>query len=522
MFFSKKSFLSENQQLPVKYLTWLLLFISAAAYLYMGYGLSRPQFLLYLSVYLVLFAAYLHFLKRNLLSTHEQPVYSQLEGLSAAHTGLLLNRKSNLQFFIGAAILFRLLFLFSLPVLSDDYFRFAWDGTMLTSGANPYTIVPSEYMKDCDKHLYYLIDLFNGMNSPDYYTVYPPVCQFIFGWSAQLFPDNIWGTAIMLRCFCIAAEIGTIVLLLRILSQLNMPKRNVLIYALNPLVIIELSGNIHFEAVMIFFLMLAVHLMIKAGSLLKAVADDSSGFSPLSVPILHPEAVAKKRPQLINGFNRTLIFSAISFAVAVSTKLIPLMFLPFLIRRLKWKTSLVYFSVIAVTFSVLFIPFLNQQLLIQWGSSLQLYFRHFEFNAGIYYLVRFIGFQTVGEHIIQQAGFGLAAVTFISVLLLAAREKDSSWKHFFAMMQWSLTMYLLLATTVHPWYITTLVLCSVITGYRYPLVWSLFIAFSYATYQTIPYRENLWLVLVEYAAVIGTIVYELHLHLLKSKSISRE
>ncbi len=522
MLFSKKTFASGNLQLPVNFHTWLLLLLSSAVYLYMGYGIARPQFLLYLSGYLVLFAAYLHFLKRNLLSTPEQSAYIQLEGLTAAHTGLLLNRKSTLPFFIGAAMLFRLLFLFSMPVLSDDYFRFAWDGTLLTSGVNPYTIVPSEYMKECDNHLYYLIDLFKSMNSPDYYTVYPPVCQFIFGWSAQLFPENLWGTTIMLRCFCIAAETGTILLLCRILVQLNMPKRNVLIYALNPLVIIELSGNIHFEAVMLFFLMLAVHLLIKVALQLKARAHDSYVFSPLTAPMPHREALDKKSPTQINGINLALILSAISFAAAVSTKLIPLIFLPFLIKRLTWKNSLVYFSVIAVAFCILFVPFLNQQLLFQWGSSLQLYFRHFEFNAGIFFVIRFIGFCISGENMIQQAGIGLAAVTFISILLIAAKEKDTSWKHFFAVIQWSLTIFLLLATTVHPWYITTLVACSVITGYRYPLVWSLFIAFSYATYQTIPYRENLWLVLVEYTAVIGTIVYELHHSFLKNKSISGE
>lgn len=438
-------------------------------------------------------------------------------GWSASHAGLLLHGKSDLQALIGAAIIFRVLFLFSMPVLSDDYFRFAWDGTMITSGVNPYTVIPAEYMKDCDKHLYYLIDLFKAMNSPGYYTVYPPVCQFLFGWSAQWFPDDLAGTVIMLRFFCIAAETGTILLILNLLKQLNLPRRNVLIYALNPLVIIELSGNIHFEAIMIFFLVLAVHLMIVAGKGIQGYTENTGWPSQESLGLGFPGETEKKPTWKSNAFNRHFAFSAISFAMSVSTKLIPLLFLPFLIRRLKWKNSLLYFCLVGISFTMLFLPFLNQQLLAQWGSSLQLYFRHFEFNAGIYYLVRWAGFQLAGHNIIEQAGIGLAAVTVCAVLLLAIREKDPSWKKYFEVMQWSLAIYLLLATTVHPWYITTLVMCSVFTGYRFALIWSLFIALSYSTYQAIPYQENLWLVAVEYAAVAGTIWYDLRFAIRKKQ-----
>lgn len=109
----------------------------------------------------------------------------------------------------------------------------------------------------------------------------------------------------------------------------------------------------------------------------------------------------------------------------------------------------------------------------------------------------------------QQAGPWLAIITFVSIILYAAKEKETSWSSYFAAMQWSLTIYLLLATTVHPWYITTLVMCSVVTGYKYPIVWSLFIALSYATYRTIPYQENLVLTAIEYIAVLAVLISEL-------------
>lgn len=505
----KRRFETVHHLLPVNLFTWCMLLLSVLGYLFIGYWLSRENFLQYLACYLLLFAVYFQLLKRNVRTGQDIPGYKNLEGLSAESTSLLLNRKSDLGILIIAGIVFRFLFLLSMPALSDDYFRFGWDGTMWNTGENPYTILPVAFIQECDKHVNYLVDLYNGMNSPKYYTIYPPISQFIFGLAAGLFPENLWGTVVTIRISCLASEIGTIYLLQKILAHFNLPKRNILLYALNPLVIIELSGNLHLEAVMIFFLLLAIYLLILSTHHIKPVEESFSFFSPKQPSIIALDKSGKIQKTETPVVKRMLFYSALSFSAAVAVKLIPLLFLPFLIKRLKWKHSLLYFFITALVFVVLFIPFINQQLLIQWGSSILLYFQHFEFNASIYYIIRWIGFETVHHDIVRQAGPWLAAITFVFILFLAGKEKDTSWKKLFEAMQWTLTIYLLLATTVHPWYITTLVLCSVFTGYKYPLVWSLFIALSYAAYQTVPYQEQLWLVAVEYVTVAGVLIFEI-------------
>ncbi|MEO6166267.1 MAG: hypothetical protein ABIO46_15650 [Chitinophagales bacterium] len=509
MLFKKKHFDTVHHLRPVNLFTWGMLLLAFLGYLFIGYWLSRENFLQYLSCYLLLFAIYLQLLKRNVKTGQDIPGFKTVEGLSAESASLLINRKSDLSILILAGIVFRLLFLFSVPTLSDDYFRFAWDGTMWTNGENPYTIIPAAYMQESGKQINYLVDLYHGMNSPEYYTVYPPISQFIFGLAAQLFPENLLGTVIIIRVLCLASEIATIYLLQKILLHFSLPKRNVLLYALNPLVITELSGNLHLEAIMIFFLVIAIYLLIRSTHHIKQLEEPFSFFSPKQPSIIALENSKKLQEPESPVVKRLLFFSALSFSAAVATKLIPLILLPFLIKRLKWKHSLLYFLVTGIAFIVLFIPFLNQQLLVQWGSSIQLYFQHFEFNASIYYLIRCIGFQTVRYDIIRLAGPLMAMITFISIIFLVEREKNISWKHFFEALQWSLTLYLLLSTTVHPWYITTLVLCSVITGYKYPIVWSLFIALTYSTYQTVPYEEKLWLVALEYIVVAGMLIFEL-------------
>lgn len=499
----QRIFTGNSRSWPFSFLATGLLLLSLCCYWFIGYGLIRTQFTLYFSCYLLLFAAYLQLLKRE-----EMPGIRQLPALSAEQTGLLLNRKSDLPLFIAIAMAFRLSFLFSLPALSDDYFRFAWDGYLWTQGENPFTILPVNYMREGGKNMNYLLHLFNNMNSPAYYTVYPPICQFLFGSSAALFPGNLLGTVIVIRIGNIAAEAGTIFLLVKILSMLHLPVRNVLIYALNPLVIIELTGNLHPEAIMIFFLVLSVFLLLKITTATKPTDEPVSNFAQrLAHSVSSSNTSIPKN--LASAHRRWLILSALSCAAAIASKLIPLLFLPMLIKRLKWRFSSLYFLITGAACMILLIPFINSQLMMQWGSSLQLYFRHFEFNAGIYYVIRWAGFQILQHDVVQQAGPWLAIITFVSIILYAAKEKETSWSSYFAAMQWSLTIYLLLATTVHPWYITTLVMCSVVTGYKYPIVWSLFIALSYATYSTIPYQENLVLTAIEYIAVLAVLISEL-------------
>lgn len=366
---------------------------------------------------------------------------------------------------------------------------------------NPYTVLPSTFIRHSGDVNELLEQLYSRMNSPDYYTIYPPVLQFIFAFAAWLSPHSLLGAVMVLRLSCIAAEIGTLVLLKKLLHHFQLPVTNLLWYALNPLVIIELSGNLHFEAVMIFFLVLAIYLLVIAGS--EATKQSPTIHEPRLDGMTSSE-MKKAGMAIMPRF----IFSAIAFSLSIATKLIPLLFLPFLIRRLGWKRSIIYFAVIAAMLALLFLPFIDRELISNFGSSMDLYFQKFEFNASIYYIIRWIGFAVKGYNIIQSAGPWLAASVFISVMVLMVTEKKIIIRNFFSMAQWALTIFLLLSTTVHPWYLTTLVLFTVFTEMKFAIVWSLVVILSYATYQTQLYDENLWLTAAEYAAVLLTMLIE--------------
>ena len=370
---------------------------------------------------------------------------------------------------IGSAMLLRASLLFMTPNLTDDYFRYIWDGLLFTHGYNPYLVLPSQFINSSHFVTGITESLYAGLNSPNYYTVYPPVCEFIFGLSAKLAGDNILGNVIIIRLVILLAEFGVIIFLRRLVSKLALSPNVIAIYAFNPLVIIELTGNLHLEAVMLLFLVLAIYLL-----------------------------VLKKQ-----------LYAALSFGLAVGVKLLPLIFLPLLIRRMGLTKSIIFYAIVGTTLVVLFLPFYNTDLIPNFLSSLRLYFQTFEFNASLYYVLRWVGYQIAGYNIVAILGTALAVAAFIIIITIAVLEKTITWLSLFQSMLMCLTAYFLMVTTVHPWYITSLVLISLFTSYRYPIVWSAVIILSYAAYRTVPYSENLWLIAVEYIVVLSCMVYEL-------------
>ncbi|MBT8325148.1 MAG: mannosyltransferase, partial [Winogradskyella sp.] len=48
----------------------------------------------------------------------------------------------HIKLLIISAFVFRLLFLFAIPNLSQDFYRFIWDGRLILEGINPYLFTP--------------------------------------------------------------------------------------------------------------------------------------------------------------------------------------------------------------------------------------------------------------------------------------------------------------------------------------------------------------------------------------------
>jgi hypothetical protein len=195
---------------------------------------------------------------------------------------------------------------------------------------------------------------------------------------------------------------------------------------------------------------------------------------------------------------------------AIGAKLLPLMLLPFLIARLGFKKSLAYFSILGITLLLLFTPLLNSFFFNHFGESLNLYFRQFEFNASVYYLARWVGFQMEGHNMVAEIGPILAMTVFLIIITLAIIKRNKDWQFLPESWLFAISIYLLFATTVHPWYITLPVALSVFTKWRYAIIWSGVAWLSYSHYLGGNFQENYLLVAIEYVIVIIFFASELY------------
>ncbi|HRG77951.1 MAG TPA: hypothetical protein PL167_00005, partial [Cyclobacteriaceae bacterium] len=349
-------------------------------------------------------------------------------------------------------------------------------------GYHPFYELPSVYVQQGISGVDQ--ELFSKLNSPEYFTIYPPVSQFVFWLSVKISPQSILGSVIGMRIILLLAEAGTVLIMYKLLKRLSLSLVNTLLYALNPLVIIELTGNLHFEGLVIFFVLLSVYLLL----------------------------------------NNRWMTSALSIALAIGSKLVPLIFLPALFSRLGIRRSLTYGLVTMLTLSICFLPLFNLEVIRSMSESIGLYFNRFEFNASIYYLVREYGFWKYGYNIIQTVGWKLGLTASILILLLSfrgglnwgARIQQTSFSILITDWMWVLFIYFLFTTILHPWYITTLVALSVFTTFRFPVIWSGLIFLTYVGYTANSFQENLWLTAFEYVVVIGYLIFEL-----KSKNLLR-
>lgn len=385
---------------------------------------------------------------------------------------LIQFEKWNLKFLLTAGLLFRLAFLLAVPNLSQDFYRFIWDGRLLLAGINPYLYTPNELLLREVLPIAQATELHSGMGplSARHYSNYPPLNQLFFALGAFLGGKSILGNLMAMRLLILLADLGILYLGRKLLQRVNRSPHLIFWYFLNPLVIIELSGNLHFEGVMLFFFLWALYL----------------------------------------ATSRRWVWSAVLYALSISMKLVPLVFLPLFISGFGWKKSLGYYAVIALSAGLLAFPFLAPGVAANYSATLGLWFSNFEFNAGMYNLVREIGlyFDARPWELIKIYGKITPFLVLGFVLVLTFLYKDRQPLPFNRML-WVLTLYYLLSPTVHPWYLIFLVLLAIYTDFRYPLFWSAVCILSYAAYANPNFEENKMLLLVEYIVVYGMMLYEI-------------
>lgn len=407
----------------------------------------------------------------------ERPDFIRLSVLYAALFFLCYKliqfEKWNFRLLLAVGIIFRLLFLFSIPNLSQDFYRFFWDGYQVLHGQNPYLFLPSEILNTGSLEIpnaAYLVDVMGNISASNY-SNYPPFNQLLFALSAWLGGGKLLGSLISMRLILLGADIGILYYGRKLLKFLNRSPHLIFWYFLNPLVIIEGSGNVHFEPVMLFCMVWSLYLLSK----------------------------------------EKWILSSLLMSLAISIKLIPLLFLPLLFKYLGIKRGLLYLLLTAAGVLITFIPFYDPAFTDHYFSTIGLWFSNFEFNASIYNVVKSLGtnFDVKPWELIKIYGKVFPILFIIWVACITLLRRNNTLNSLVVSMLLIMTAYLLLSTTVHPWYLFTLLILGMFTEYRYPLIWSATVILSYSAYANPDFQESMHFLIIEYLVVIGFMVYEL-------------
>lgn len=367
--------------------------------------------------------------------------------------------------FLGAIVV-RVLLLFSVPNLSDDHYRYIWDGNLTIHGYNPYQYTPVEFKELHSQE----IDtaLFEKLNSKNFYSVYPPVSQALFAGAAYFGKGSIYWATVWLKIFSLFFDIGSMLLIASLLTKTGVaPPSHMVGYALNPLVVMELSGNVHFEVVMIFFGLLSLWFYYRG----------------------------------------RMFQSGMALAGALATKLWPLLLVPFVLRKIKSWSARAQWTVGFVVLAVLvFMPFWYAELVGNMLSSIRLYYQYFEFNASLYYVFRYFTEHYWSYELFEKLRVYLPVALMLILFLywIFDKAKDTLSKTFTLVA----LLYLLFATTVHPWYVAPLVAFGVLSRFRFTILWSALLHFTYITYAS---GEHAGFLVLEYVLLGFSLLFELEI-----------
>jgi hypothetical protein len=320
--------------------------------------------------------------------------------------------------------------------LSTDIYRYAWEGRVVLRGSNPFTTVPDDSsfvsMRDAD----YARVAYQNMPA-----IYPPLAQGAFALAALVHPGPV-----TLKALFSLLNLGTVLILFAMLRRRGLPPAHALLFAWNPLVIVETGYSGHVDAMAAFFLVLALALW-------------ESG---------------------------RRVWSGVVLGASALVKYLALAALPWLARRRAYAVA----AVVVLVLVAGYIPFWSAGGRL--FTSLRVYTATWYFNGAPFFaLSSFFGNQDLARRLLLA---GAAAF----VLVAAVRERDLT--RFIYLV---IGCALVVSPTMYPWYLLWIAPFFALYRNRAWIGFSALVMLSYAVWTY--YIESgtwvlpNWLLVLEYA-----------------------
>ena len=355
-------------------------------------------------------------------------------------------------FILFVAAIVRLMFLFRAPELSDDIYRYLFDGLMFLDGHNPYGAPPADMLTG-NRAMALLI---SRINHADLFTIYPPAAQFVFAAGALI--GNVTGIKICL----VILDLISCLFIIRILDKLRLPRTNAVLYAWHPLPVIEIAASGHIDAAAIFFSLLTFFFLL---------SDKTSIRS------------ARYRSKMKEWHFSTLPWltgcaAGIIFSLAVLTKWTPLIFLPgILLLTNSGNRKYVVFGILISSTALFsfFWPDVRTSF-----HTLFIYAANWEFSG---FFFRWLRVATGSGETARLVIVGLFVTALIIIYCRYYKTDHSSsllrTQEIYKCFYLSAMAFLFLTPTLHPWYVLYLVAFLPFVAGPAGIVfsWSIFLAY---------------------------------------------
>jgi len=254
---------------------------------------------------------------------------------------------------LAGALLFRIVLLPARSTLSDDVYRYQWDGRAQRAHLNPYVVFPSS-------------DELEWLQNPDHPeppgedipTIYPPLSELAF---------RLIDTVPGYKRVSTILDLASAGLLMLLLAAMKQPLQRVLVYAWNPAVLISFAMSGHFDSLAIVIFLAALYFLVT------------------------------NRPAL----------SMAALALSFLSKFFPVLLLLTFLKRMRLATM----GLFAFLVFAFYLPFLSAGLHVLDGA--RNYARDWANNASLFNLLHFVAGSKVAAEVI--AGLiVLAAIGYLA------------------------------------------------------------------------------------------------------------
>ncbi|HZD95655.1 MAG TPA: glycosyltransferase family 87 protein, partial [Candidatus Sulfotelmatobacter sp.] len=281
---------------------------------------------------------------------------------SCSNAGEMLSAvRSDLQ---GESLGYRRFVLFD-----DDVWRYLWDGHVSAAGLNPYQFPPNapelDGLSRPESPSRLWTEIRARVNHPDLSTVYPPLAQLVFRFACWVAP----GSVLAFKCIACLLDLIAAIFIALTLRALKYPVTSVVLYAWNPLVLTMIAGSGHIDALVAATIAATAYFVVRK--------------------------------------NREM--AAICFALSVLGKIAPIILIFLMMRRLRWKGTLLAVLVLIG----MYLPYSSGG--VAW-RSLVFFAYTWQFNSGWFHLM-----ERLMSFLSSDPSYAARIVSGVIILALAIR-----------------------------------------------------------------------------------------------------